>query len=434
MLWGLKKTTLVLAFALILLISLSNATCKTNGATCSAGSECCSGACGGTCKNWYDDIYIWTAFSVLIASAFLGLAYMAARLFELSVLDAWVKIELQELMASIVIAVFCVALIAGVNAASQFLVEEKGGSTDVTGAARGFLRDTVFADGQELYLTLTKAYFNIAKVASYSYTAGQSFGGIISVSYSASPGSGLSPLLGEIGQAMDAVANMMLLTASQSAFLLFFQSAATIMLPVGIFLRSFSLTRKVGGVVLAAVIASAVIYPAAVMVSKEVYGTYHQDLRTTLNGINNIEPAPDPPLAGAICNPYMQTFVLSPLPFIGGELGWYVLICIPLCALIGCHGICYKVIEVTFIIIKSFFPILMLIPLLNYASRVGDFNIAYSSYYQPLQDFALPAVVKYSVLSLTVFLIPLIITIVLLRNITILFGGEPQLYGLSKLV
>ena len=37
-------------------------------------------------------------------------------------------------------------------------------------------------------------------------------------------------------------------------------------------------------------------------------------------------------------------------------------------------------------------------------------------------------------LSIITFLIPIIITIVMLRNLAITFGAEPQLYGLAKLV
>jgi hypothetical protein len=55
-------------------------------------------------------------------------------------------------------------------------------------------------------------------------------------------------------------------------------------------------------------------------------------------------------------------------------------------------------------------------------------------FYYPLFTYALPAVTKYAVLSLIVFLIPIIITITMVRNLAIAFGGEPQLYGLSRLV
>ena len=238
-----------------------------------------------------------------------------------------------------------------------------------------------------------------------------------------------------IGQAMDSVSNFMLLAASQSAFLLFFRSATHLMLPLGVIMRSFSLTRKVGGVLLAAVIASSVIYPAGIMVSKEIYASYSADLRQTAEGIAQVEPAGNPPLSGAVCSPYMQTFVMSPLPFVGGELGWYVVVCIPLCALFGCHGICYKIIELTFMIVKSLFPILIYASvLLPYAGTLGNFSENLKNYYVPLEQYALPAAVKYAVLSTVLFIIPLIIAMALLRNLAVTFGGEPQLYGLAKLV
>jgi len=101
-----------------------------------------------------------------MSAAFLGLAYMAAKLFELQVLEAWVRIELGELVKSMFIAVFCVALIASVNTASQFLSGESG-STDVIGAAQGFMQ-ALYSDGHALYTKLSIAYFNVAKVASYS--------------------------------------------------------------------------------------------------------------------------------------------------------------------------------------------------------------------------------------------------------------------------
>ncbi len=383
--------------------------------------------------NWYDSVYLWAALSVGIAATFLGLAYMAAKALELQMLDAWVKVELQELLGSILIAVFCIALIATVNGASQFLIEQKGGTTDVIGAAQVFMKDTVYADGRAIYQKLGEAYFNTAKVAAYSYTVGLN-AVYASTSYSSSPYSGLAPLVAEIGQGMDGVANFMLLAAAQWSFLQFFGSAAAVMLPVGIFLRSFSLTRKIGGVVLAAVIASAVIYPAGFLVSKEVYSTYRADLQAGFAGIHVAE-AGNPPLAKLVCSPYMQAFVQSPLPYIGGENGWSFAICSWSCAGTGplfyeCYEGCSGIVTNVFLIIKAGFAVGMapfLLGVFGAPNPIGD-------YYSGIESAALPAVAKFSVLSIVVFLIPLIIAMVLLRNLAITFGGEPQLYGISKLV
>ena len=76
MLGGLKIKSVILAiFSLILLAPLLNS--QVNWAVTEA------------------DLYMWTLLAIAICAAFIGMAYMAARLLEIQVLEAWVKIELQ---------------------------------------------------------------------------------------------------------------------------------------------------------------------------------------------------------------------------------------------------------------------------------------------------------------------------------------------------
>jgi len=384
-----------------------------------------------------------------MASAFLGLAYMASQLFQLPMLEAWVKIELGELVKSMVIAAFCIALLASVNGAAAFLSgEDSNSQTTVAGSAGSFMR-VLYNDGQTLYLKLALIYFNVAKVASFSYSAGLSLGGYASVSYSSSPAAGLSPLLGEIGQAMDTVGNFMLLASAQAAFLRFFTTASTVMLPVGIFLRSFSFTRKVGGTLLAATIAAAVIYPSSILLSREVYLTFADEMKGGNNFADvKVPNAKNPPSADVVCNPDVQKFVRSPIPLVGGETGWWITVCIPVCLIVAAASTvgfaaafatcfmetCKNVINIVFMILKALFPVLLwlsvFMPFENHLSPTQLIK----EFYEPLQQFVLPAVVKFSVLSLVTFIIPIIITLSLLRNLATAFGGEAQLYGLSKLV
>src|SRR3989344_2654820 len=266
---------------------------------------------------WFSDIYIWMGLAIIISSAFLGMAYMAGKLFQINTLDAWVRIEIQELGAAMVIAVFCVAMVATADSAAAFLTGQPAG-TKIGEAAKGSI-DGVYADGKKLYEKLGSAYFNIAKIAAYSYTAGLNTGPI-STSISSSPASGLYPLVTELGGAMDSVANLLLFLAAQQAFIIFFANASQVMLPIGVFMRSFSLTRKVGGVVLAAVIASAVIYPAAFSVSHEIYQPFKNDLAFTTDKISVKAPG-NPPLTGVVCSPSMQYFIESPLGGLAAALG-----------------------------------------------------------------------------------------------------------------
>ena len=437
------------------------ASCIASGDSCASHSgECCSGlSCNanGKCAapasvgsgsgNWYDGVYTWTGLAVLMAAAFLGLAYMAAKLFELQVLDAWVRIELGELVKSMVIAVFCISLIESANIAASFLVGQSG---DVITLAQDFQK-TMYDDAHALYMKLAVVYFNVAKTASYSYTAGTSAGGYFSISYTSAPASGMSPLVGEVGQAMDAVANYMLLAATQAAFIRFFGTAAVVMLPLGVFLRSFSFTRKLGGTLLAATIAVAVIFPSSVLLSGEVYRTFSNEMKG-LSATGAGEPfdnvrvtdAKNPPVSGVVCNEFMKTFVNSPIPLIGGELGWWIIICLPICSALPdptgivfttCFGTtCKEIINLIFMIVKAAFPILIWLGVfLNFEITSTPAQLA-DQYFQPMLDYVLPAVAKFTVLSLVTFLIPIIITLSFLRSLAITFGGEAQLYGLSKMI
>ena len=432
----------------------AGASCGANPTACCNGLSCTGGFCGGVAANgiigsWFDSsLYGWIGLAVLTAASFLGLAYMASKAFELQVLDAWVRVELGELMKSVVIAVFCIALIATVNMASQFLAGEGGSSNVITNAQTSM--KMLYDDSHSLYMVLAKAYFNVAKVAGYSYTAGTSMLVFVTISYSASPGAGLSPLLGEVGQALDAVASYMMLATAQAAFLQFFATASVVMLPVGIFLRSFSFTRKLGGTLLAATIAASVVYPSSIQLSSEVYKTFQPDLKAStekLAGPDGVPDAGNPPLTSVVCSQVMKEFVQSPIPLIGGENGWHIVVCLPLCSILAaipgagaeaftsCYqGLCKLVIKIIFAIVKAVFPIIMYASVFATMDQGTQPGALLQNYYTPLQDYGLPAVAKFTVISLFTFLIPIIITLALLRALAASFGGEAQLYGLSKLV
>lgn len=402
----------------------------------------CAGPCPTTANPMYNNLYLWVGLAAMLSALVIALAYMVSRALELQMLEAWVKIEMNELVMSVIIAVFCVALIATVDSASGFLAGGSGATScpDIIWNAQNFICGSWYSDGRSLYLALGEAYFNAAKIASYSYTTGLSVS-VVSYSSSSSPASGLYGLVSAIGQAMDAVANFMLLGAAEFSFLSFFRSAAIVMLPLGIFLRSFSFTRKLGGVLLAAVIASAVIYPAGILLANEVYKTFSPDLNLDISHIT-VTAAENPPTADITCSTTMQLFVQSPLGSlgIGGETGWWITIGVPLCAITAvfgafdtCMNVVKKVVFTIFFILNATFPIIMWPVLGGYANTMGASDLI-SGYYTPLAAYALPAIAKFAVLSLVVFLIPLIIAMVMLRNLAVTFGGEPQLYGLSKLV
>jgi hypothetical protein len=137
----------------------------------------------------------------------------------------------------------------------------------------------------------------------------------------------------------------------------------------------------------------------------------------------------------------MQTFAKSPI--LGGELGWSIMGCyLPLCWIppyAQCNVVdtCVRIVNRVYVAVLSGFSLAMGPQLAAYGNGNNGFDMSKNyqeEYLDNLSDGAAQAVSKYVVLSLVFFLIPIIITIVLLRSLIVAFGGEPQLYGLSKMV
>jgi hypothetical protein len=404
-------------------------------------------------------VYMWVGASILISALFIGLIYMAAKVFELQVLEAWVKIETGELFTAIVIAVFCVAFIASVDGATMFLTGGPiTGYSTINAYAEGFLQNTVYADGQTLYMKLADVYFDTARAASFFYS--DTFGfGFMTYGTQKTPAAGLSPLVAQVGQGMDTVANFMMLAAAQVAFLEFFAAAAVVMLPVGVFLRCFSVTRKTGALVLAAVLATSVIYPASYVISQSIYEGNAAEMRTYTSETAIPKPLGDSIGVEIVCSPEMQFVmgggplgmamaILGSIPGIknliqnifGGATGWFAEICPEICAAatVGaglCLFACNQVMTIMIALTKDAFAAAIFALLQSSLNGpLEHWSDVSSNYLTPIMDYAMPATVEYSVLSLITFLIPIVITITSLRSFTTTFGGEPQLYGLTKLV
>lgn len=399
-------------------------------------------------SGWQAEVYYWTGLSVLIAASFIGITYMVGSFFELRLLEAWTKVELQELFAGVLIAVFCVGMIASADAAASFLSGKQMGAGQYALDAIAKIRE----DGRALYLKLATAYFNVARYASYTYTAGLNLH-LVSTSFTQTPGAGFAPLIAELGFAMDGIANYLLFLSAQKSFVIFFVNTAAIFLPVGIFLRCFSLTRKIGGTILGASIAASVIYPASFAISHEIYATFSPQIVQYIEGVNVLPDIRNPPLTNFVCDPVMQSFIQSPLGVVvsaisssvggsigslvggfggvilSGENGWALLICPVLQVTTGYPLTqCWADVRNVFAIAKAGFS-MMMYPFLSLYSYV-DIDAAIAN----VTEYALPATSIYGVLALVFSLLPIIIGVVAARNFIIYFGGEPQLYGLSKLV
>ena len=388
---------------------------------------------------WSIDVtlYAFLAMAVVVSAAFIGLAYMLSQLLDVPALSAWVKIEVQELVISAVIVVFLVAMVASINTAVQFTT----GDASAYDAAKNYLNDSGNM-GIALHEEIVEAGFWVNVAGGFSYSSAVSITPIkVGGNWGSAPMSGLGGLVGALGNAADSVALTVLLVSAQKAFLVFFMSIAAIMMPLGVVMRTFPLTRKLGALFLGAGAGAAIAYPTALVVAKEVYGNYSEALGEKVsNAAIGIPHLDNPPASKLMCNPKVQFFTSG---FGAGELGWWVAICTPVCAVactssnvayFACFAECFMhtcrvPTEKWYSVGASAVAMGMGIAAKSY---IREFDAR--EYFEPVNARMLPAATEYIVLMVVLFLLPLIFALVLTRNFIVIFGGESQLYGLFRLV
>lgn len=392
-------------------------------------------------------LYAFLAMAVVLSAVFIGLAYMASQLFNAPALGAWVKIEVQELVVSAIIVVFLVAMVASINGAVAFSTGEENAYE----AAINYLEGTRDL-GLLLQEKLLKVGFEINIAAGFSYSTAISITPIkVGGNWSSAPFSGMGGLAGAVGNAVDSVSLTVLLISAQKVFLVFFMSVASIIMPLGIALRTFPITRKMGALLLAAGVGTAVVYPTAIVVSKEIYTAYSPIMKNKVENADAPGVLPHlgrPPTSDLLCNPTVQ-FIASGFGL--GEIGWWLSICSVSCSIhaaVKCaasnigYAACFAAYfqQCFFVTCKQATDKWYSIGTSAYAVSMGTFAREYlrdadvEGYFEAANDYALPAATEYIMLMLVLFLIPIIFTIVLIRNFAALFGGESQLYGLFKLV
>jgi hypothetical protein len=375
-------------------------------------------------------VFAWWGF--LIAALFIGLAYMAAKLLENPAIEAWVRIEAGELFISLIIIVLLLSLNTGANALTQMLT----GDPSYQAAANSYLEEFRNAAG-DLYNRMAEVSFRVNKAVGFSFSASYAPFDFISFTASAAPRSGMGELLGAVNNAMDSLSLTILFLEAQRLFLIFFLNAAVITFPLGIVLRTFPLTRKLGAVVLAAAVATAVVYPLGLVVSKQIYNAYSPSILE--KAVKLPDQVPDigrPSVLGVsvvelYCDPLMQQFTSA---FGMGEVFYDFVICTPACALTlfagpVCFETCKRIVEGLYHFVTTGFSAAMMLPLSHYVTKVDA-----EAYFNAVNDTALPAITNTIVLSIVLSLLPIIASVVMLRSLAVAFGGDAQLYGLYKIL
>jgi len=367
----------------------------------------------------------WLTISIaaLLFSYFLvAIAYMISKGFHLPALEAWAKLEYRELVVSVIIIAALGFGLSLVDATTYTLA----GADSIT-FANDYLDRT--ADNMlGIYEQLNLADRYIAKMTSFYYFLAVPIY-LASASISHFPYTGISVLSSMVAVGLDALAASIFIQLAQKMLLNFFQdNSFRWFLPLGIILRTFGFTRKLGGTLIAIAIGTLVVFPLAIAFSAGVYDSVAQDI--------HIDLPPEPPdlQDTAICNPHVQNFMwmgtiglwLSPIgpcavPCQASLTGWWpcMLACFPKAQMI------YNAANQVFLL--AYAPVLW-----EYVSSTSVDQI-----FDPMtnpEHGALAAISHNAMITAVLAVFSIILTISATRALSIQLGGDSQFYGIYKML
>ena len=401
------KTALISSFVLLLLMSVSHATIPPEAMP----------------------FFTLLPIALMLVLLIIAIIYVLSKLLASPVLEAWTKTELQELFVSALIVFAVVAVVWGSNSAIKAFT----GENDYITAATKSLTSQLGTMGL-LFDELTKAAYRIGKVVGFSYSVSVGLS-IVSGYGSFATRAGLSPLYAAVFGALDQLSQAILITSAEKLLLFFFAEIVPIyLLPIAIVMRTFPFTRRIGSALIAVSLGAYILFPFGIILAGEVFKSIagSSDSPIYIDNIQKITKegvgVPDigmPPEHDIICSRPMAIFAAM------GEWGWCLIICAVAVLLFGVgFAACCHVVHILYEYLwVPIFPIMWGPALTSYIYKYHP-----QDFYMPIYNYALPAVSLSLLLSIILFLLVVIFTIVGTRSISVALGGEAELYGISKLI
>jgi len=370
-------------------------------------------------------ISLFTSFMLV------SLGYMLSRGFHLPKLEAWAKTEYREVLFSgiiIVGLVFGLALIDSLNAqfAPAPIDPLPAACSGFQNAGSLFQSACVYLDSStdgmlDLYYTLLIADRFISKLASFYYNVAVPLW-LATATVSQSPRGGVSIMSMMMAVGLDTISTSVFLQLAQKVMLQFFYDTSfRWLLPLGIVLRTFGLSRKLGGTLIAIAIGTYVVFPLAVVFASQVYSSI------AINPIITL-PAEPPDLQDTlICNPFVNNFMRL------GSVAWWFIWFSPPCSAAtygwwACMLAHFPQAQALYNAANSIFLLANAPVLLEYAS------ISLDKLYDPIEQQALPAIATNAMLTAVLAVFSTILTISSVRSLSIALGGDSQFYGIYKMI
>lgn len=205
-------------------------------------------------------IPILSSIVVLMAS-YIAIKYMAAKAFKIPEWEAYVSVELYELMIS---AIIVVAAVGFFNGAEMFSCAIAGGSDPIDEVSKFMIK--INQDVMSGMRDVFTAQICLSVLSTLQRRIGEF---VLTVTYKVFPGvDSFLTLTNTLGYALTAIFGS--LTAQITLLTIIKATATTFFLPLGIVLRFFPPTRETGVFLIVFAIAAQVIFPSTYLINKKI--------------------------------------------------------------------------------------------------------------------------------------------------------------------
>ncbi len=396
------------------------------------------------------NMQIYYVAAVMIATLLAVVYYFISKYVDSPQISAKAKNEFWAIISTVIMGAIIYILISGTFTGAQLNAVLVGGETtaDFNTIVEGAVH-AQFTQVQTAYREFYKGYYAIAKLTGFSYTATAGFPSLVTGFTSQVPNIGLTPILGQYSQAFGTLGQSMLFLISERIIIKFSLFAVPkYFLPLGLLLRVFAPTRKLGSTIIAVSIALFFVLPFATVLTGELYKAIpFSNTQTAIQEMNNkilsVMPLNAQPIGSVgrafVCSPVMG--VIAGL----GLNGFVWTSCLITCGITAIFGPAFAACF-SGCIASNIFPALYLI--LMPGAQVlmslgvggvmgGPFDLTgaeVETIVEALTQYILPAISYQWLFSVLLPIINYIITIGAIRSLSTVIGGDVQLYGLTKVL
>ncbi len=391
--------------------------------------------------------------AMLFTTIIIVISYILGKLFDSHFLNAWAKVEIGELVLSVVLIIIILGLVGIIDGFFDPSITFSPNETD----AQTRIIEEQIEDTQNMIYKISKNFYHLSKYSTFSYRSTSS-GWFSSEFTSQAQNPGLAPLSSVLNRLLNHLSQLIIILKTELILLDYLKIITfSILLPIGIFFRTFSPTKKIGTTLLALSVGFIVVFPMGILIGNYIYEAL--DPSALLNEFNIPDPG-NPPDFDKVCSPAITAFAEIK------EYGTWFTTCTPICAsyaALACSGYAVTMPAAYSICIKQRFlscwrpyvpflvdsgwcwPIAETIyhwqlnahqreysnQLANYANldETGINNV-----YTNIMETAINAVILQFLVIITIILFTIILTFGVIRSVAITLGGDVSFYGLTRLI